>query len=189
MSRNIPLQEKFLEFEMLDSDTFIKSGHAIKSLCIKNHRKSDVEIVSSHKLPKGLTLYGDKDSYAVTTLTTKRIELVFCPIPAVGGVEAIQKFIKKEHKGIDFLVQSILTQTISNGEAYTCRWFRSESGPNRSGIFSLRLKTINSKNALKNYTDLQLKKIAGSFSDGTCNIVPGTDHKKEKVLCYTPLTY
>jgi len=155
---------------MLSSRAFKQAKHELFSVQIRNHNKQNkVTLADEFTIPAGVTTNAKPKKYRERINENHEIKMKIDNIDPKGGIEVLQKYLKKTHPQTDFYVLDLVTRTISKSRN-TCFWKRKRAAASDATIFSLHLIYINRLKVLDNYSQEEMWNIVGSLPDDKCRI-------------------
>jgi hypothetical protein len=173
------------ELDMFTSDTFKEGGHEIASIRFRNHDKNVLSWVASEcEIPKGISTNRGKKKIKKRVYTIHELQFTIDNIDPNGGIEKLQRFLKKEYPGVTFYVAWMLTRTTGRTR-HSCYWKLEPASISNSKIKGLHLIKIDNKDVKKHFTEKEMWKIVGKLPDDRCRWE--TECKSRHVLVCNPI--
>jgi len=177
-----PIIDTLVEVPMLTSERFRKAGHTIISLQIKINAKSESRsLLATHKLDKGISLNKKDFTYNERRNVKREMKMTIPKIDPIGGLEKLNRMLKREHKDDVWTVCYMITETNFNGVVHRCKWSNKKSASNVQ-VRSLILTHIDGKRCENSFSTDEMRNIAGRLSENECRLDFGSK-RSVKPLC------
>ena len=171
-----PTLDEFVEFDMLSSKAFMKAHQRILSICIRNHttKGTGAKKGKVQKLPTTISKHNKVKKFSVNTHSQKVGRITVTDVEELNGIEQFQEYIRtcEDTKYLSFYVMRLITQeTCSNGNIFT--WVRGNVHKDVKGLLAthtLSLTHINGKDAIKNYTQMEMINMVKNLTTYSCRI-------------------
>ena len=171
-----PTLDELVEFDMLSSKVLMKANQRIKSITVRNHttKGTGSKKGKNHKLPLTISNHNKLKMFSINTHSQKVVRMTVTDVEETNGIEIFQDYLAKcdDTKDLNFYVMKLVLQETC-GDKHITSWKRGNVHKDVKGMSAthvLSLTQIDGKDAIKNFTQDEMRRITARITNHTCKI-------------------